>query len=253
MKTIVRMALLGMVLIPFGLAAEETPQTMAMEVRIGSYTPDIDSEFGPQDEKPFDKIFGGDSALMLGLELDSQVWHGFGSAGLFGIVSYGYVSGKGIAAGGTKSSDDTTMSFLPLTAGVVYRFDVAAVNLGIPIVPVVKGGLSYTVWWIRDGVEDIAGYVPPSGTGAAAGSSGDGSGKSVEGTGGTFGFYGSVGVHVLLDFFEPHTAKVFDNDLGVNNSYLFAEVAMQRVDDFGSDKSFDLSDTGLFFGLAFEM
>lgn len=216
--------------------AEETTRTQAMEFRLGTYLPDIDSEFSG-DIKPFETVFDNESAWLYGVEWDVQFFQKFGSLGLFGIANYGYLTGKGIESGSeVPSSDETTLSLLPLVGGVVYRFDVLAVKWNIPFVFTFKGGLDYTVWWIRDGVEDIS---DPDGLGA--------------GYGGTFGLFGAAGLHLLLDVFEPHTAKVFDNDLGVNNSYLFIEYANYWVNDFGSDSSFDLSHDGLFFGLAFEM
>jgi hypothetical protein len=229
-------ALILMAAMTGSATAEETSRTMAMEFRLGTYLPDIDSEFSG-DVKPFDTVFGNESAWTYGLEVDAQFWQKFGSLGIFGITSYGYLDGKGIESGsGTASSDETTLSVLPLVGGVVYRFDVLAVKWNIPFVFTFKGGLDYTVWWIRDGVEDIS---DPDGL--------------AQGYGGTFGLFGAAGLHLLLDVFEPHTAKVFDNDLGVNNSYLFLEYAYYWVNDFGSDSSFDLSHGGLFFGLAFEM
>jgi hypothetical protein len=239
MRTPAILAALLVLSAPAASLADDSPQTLAMELRFGFYTPDIDSEFD-KGVTPYDTVFGSDSAWMFGLELDSQLWHGFGSLGAFGLTSYGYLSGHGISQDGTDSSDETTMSFLPLVAGLVYRFDVLAVRYDIPFVLVLKGGLNYTIWWIRDGVEEISEIE-------------DADGSATEGSGGTFGLYGAASLHLLLDFFEPHTAKVFDNDLGVNNSYLFVEYAFQKVDDFGSDSSFDLSDSGLVFGLAFEM
>jgi len=156
-------------------------------------------------------------------------------------VSYGYLAGKGLLEDLTPSADESTLSLVPVVAGVVYRFDVMAVRYNVPLVLALKGGLNYTLWWVRDGTEDLSDYQD------------DEEGDEAPGQGGTAGLYGAVALHLLLDFFEPHTAKVFDNDLGVNHSYLFVEYAVHWVDDFGSSDSFDLSDDGFVFGLAFEM
>jgi len=217
--------------------AEDTPRTLALEFRAGQYQPGIDSEF--EGATPYQKIFKDDSAWIWGIELDSQVFQAFGSIGIFGSAGWGYVTGKGLAQDGNPSSDETTLSLAPLVLGGAYRFDVLAERWGVPLVPVVKGGLNYTVWWVRDGLGEVSTFKQ-----------GD---KEFEGAGGTFGLYYSASLHLLLDFFEPHTAKVFDNDMGVNNSYAFIEFARFTTDDFGSDKSLDLSDDSVIFGLAFEM
>lgn len=230
---------LAILTVPLATLAEESNQTSALELRFGLYNPSIDSEFSG-DVSPMKDVFGDDGAWLFGAEYDVQLWQGFGSVGLFASAAWGYLEGKGIAPDGTDTSDGTTLSLVPLVAGGVYRFDVLAKRYKIPFVLSAKLGLDYTLWWIRDGLEEITEYS-------------DGNGGTTPGYGGTFGLHWAVGLHLLLDFFEPHTAKVFDNEMGVNNSYLFAEYTGYWVDDFGSSSSFDLSHNGFVFGLAFEL
>jgi len=217
---------------------DSSPRNTAMELRFGFYSPDIDSEFSG-DTKPFQDSFGEDSAWMLGAEVDYQFFQAFGSLGAFGLVGYGQITGNGITEDGERSSDETSMIYFPFTAGLVYRFDVLAVRYGVPLVLSLKGGVDYWVWKIENGNEDTSTFKAESG--------------EKDGMGGTYGLYGAVGLHLLLDFFEPHAAAIFDNDLGVNNSYLFVEWSAHWLNDFDSSSSFDLSDGGLVFGLAFEM
>lgn len=222
-----------------GQEVEQSPRSNAMELRFGFFDPAIDDEFSG-DTKPFEQAFGSDSAWMLGAEIDFQFWQGFGSLGVFGMTGYGQITGKGITEEGERSSDETSMLFFPFTAGLVYRFDVLATRFGVPLALSLKGGVDYWIWQVEDGNEETSSYAADDGS-------------SVDGLGGTYGLYGSVGLHLLLDFFEPHAATIFDNDLGVNNSYLFVEWSAHWLNDFGSDSSFDLSHGGLVFGLAFEM
>ena len=230
---------LSLLALPLTASADESAQTSAMELRFGTYQPAIDSEFSG-DVSPYEDIFGDESAWLFGAEYDAQLWHGFGSLGLFGSAAWGFVSGKGVAPEGAETSDETTLSLVPLVFGAVYRFDVLADRYNIPFVLTGKLGLDYTVWWIRDGVDEITEYST-------------GNGGTLPGNGGTFGLHWAVGLHILLDFFEPHTAKIFDNEMGVNNSYLFAEYVGYWVNDFGASDSFDLSHSGVVFGLAFEV
>lgn len=230
------LSLLGL---PLTAAAEESTQTSAMELRFGTYKPAIDSEFSG-DVTPYEDIFGDESAWLFGAEYDAQLWRGFGSIGVFGSAAWGYVGGKGVAPEGAETSDETTLSMVPLIVGAVYRFDVLADRFNIPFVLTGKIGLDYTVWWIRNGLDEIT-------------ESNNSNGGSLPGYGGTLGLHWAVGLHLLLDVFEPHTAKIFDNEMGVNSSYLFAEYVGYWVDDFGSSDSFDLSHSGIVFGLAFEL
>lgn len=218
---------------------EESPQNVAVELRVGPYYVNkIDSEFSG--DGPYQSLFDGDPAWTFGLELDWQIWHGFGSIGVFGNASWGFFSGKGWdVEENTLSADETTLSLVPVALGAVYRFDVLAKRWNVPIVLALKLGLSYTFWWVKNGVEEV--------TDASLG------GSSYPGYGGTWGLHWGASLHFLLDFFEPHTAKIFDNEIGVNNSYLFVEYVGYWSNDFGSDASWDLSHNGVVFGLAFEM
>jgi hypothetical protein len=220
------------------LALAESPQTSALEVRFGFYQPDIDSEFGGNG--PLSRTFDDDSMFTFGLEFDYQLLRGFGSLGIYTAFNYGYIEGSGLLQDGTASSDTTSFSMLPISVGAVYRFDVLAVRWDIPLVFSFKFGPEYAIWWMRDGLEEISTFTSAEG-------------KEMEAIGGTYGLSGAIGLHILLDIFESHTAKIFDNEMGINNSYLFIEYGLHWLNDFGSDSSLDLSDTGVVFGLAFEM
>jgi hypothetical protein len=50
------------------------------------------------------------------------------------------------------------------------------------------------------------------------------------------------GLALLLDIIDRQTAREFDNQTGVNHTYLFFEVTKRTVDDFGSSSSWSLSD-----------
>ncbi len=239
MKTIFYLLPLAALLLAASpVLAQETPQNMAAEIRFGFYKPNMDGEFSGNG--PYESSFGKDSMLMFSGELDWQFWRPFGSLGVFGTAGYSWVKGKGLLEEGTKSSDETKLKMVPLDMGLVYRFDVLAKKYEIPFVLALKGGLTYAFWWMTDGQGDTSSWTSAGG-------------NEIEGTGGTWGLNGAVALHLHLDIFEPHTAKIFDNELGVNNSYLFIEYGVHWLNDFASSKSLDLTDHGLTFGLAFEM
>lgn len=222
-----------------GLFAGPSPQQGAVEVKMGFYKPEIDKGLAPG-VHPYKDLFGSDSLTTFAVQGDYQFWRGFGSLGVFGSLGYGSVAGKGLLADGTKSADTTKMRIMPMSAGLVYRFDYLCIKYKIPVVPILKGGPIYSAWWITDGNGDVSTYT-------------DATGKESRASGGTYGLFGAVGLSLLLDVFEPHSANTFDNEMGVNNSYIFAEYQVIWQNEFDSKDSFDLSDDLIMFGLAFEL
>lgn len=226
-------ALVGLTLAGPATAHAETPIYGNVEVKLGGYYPSIDDEFGG--EGPFGQIFGDDWLLYGELEVDYYLFQGFGKAGIGMHIGYSSVDGNVIAdeADGSEITDTTSFTVVPLRLSGVYRFDIPALEWGIPLVPVGKLGLDYYIWDVDDSAGDTA---------VADGTTG---------SGGTWGWHGTLALHLLLDVIDPSTAAVFDLNWGVNNSYLFAEYMVTRIDDFGGD-SLDLSDEIWAFGLAFE-
>lgn len=222
---------------------ETTPRTSAVEFKFGALRPMLDSEAGLTDPAtggtatPFKDIFGNKRMLLFELELDQYLYQGIGAAGL--AISAGYAEIYGQARilnddGTTTPStvEATGLFMVPIRLGGVYRFDWAALNYRIPLVPYVKAGLIYAPWWVTQG----------------------GRQEVVEGRtarGGTWGYGGTLGLSFLLDILEPRLARDFDADLGVNHSYLFAEFTYANVDDFGRG-GFNLSTRHFMFGLALE-
>ncbi len=49
----------------------------------------------------------------------------------------------------------------------------------------------------------------------------------------------------MLDFLDPDAARDIDNEVGVNHTALYFDVTKSKVDDFGSKKSWDLSENRL--------
>lgn len=232
-------------------AAAESPQSFALEVRFASYHPRIDSEPGIQRTRPpgddtspfqgpYGRIFGDRGFLLFEIEFDVQVVRLFGTLGVgaalgyFNAVGYGlYSVGGDPALADTRSADQTTLKLVPLRLLAVWRVDEAVRQVNVPLVPYLKLGFGPTLYWVTEG---------RGGTSWAGGSRGAGS---------RWGWDASVGLMLLLDFLDPVIARDFDNDWGVNNSYLFAEYRWNRVGTMGRP-GFILSDDLATFGAAFE-
>jgi hypothetical protein len=237
MKRIVLAGALALALSWSARAQADTPLTGAIELKLGGYKPEIDSESGLTGT-PYKTSFGSKSLLLVELEMDYQLFQAFGSAAVAGSVGYGEVYGKGVFASGPQagevSSDSTSLQVLPLKLLGVYRFDVLARRLNIPFVPFAKAGLVLQLWRSTDGSGSVSVSYDN---------------KHAQGY--RTGFEGAVGLAFLLDWLDPALAKDFDLDLGINHSYIFAELQRDQIDGFGTP-GFQFSDTMWTFGLALE-
>lgn len=207
-----------------------SPQWWAAELKFGPYKPDIDGEFGGGAE-PYKDVFGSGVGLMSQLTVDLQFFKKHGTLGVGGTIGFFRIEGHSLTDTGEASSDKTSLNIMPLVLQLVYRWDYAAKNWGVPLVPYVRAGLVWAIWWITDGQGDTASF--------------DESGEQ-KARGGTFGYQINVGLALQLDFLEPTSAKKMDMEMGINHSYLFVEFVHSGIDDFGSDKRMQL---GMKYGL----
>ncbi len=220
----------------------ESPRRHQLEIKFGPYTPDMDSE----GINTYALFFDNESMFMTRLEYDYQFWQDWGSLAIGAEIGYGQITGNGLATGtGEATSDETSLNMLPTSLSLVYHLDVAAIRWGIPLVPYVKVGVDYTLWWITNGIDETSTYESPT-------PNADGTVTVFDGEGDTFGWHVAGGIKLLLDTMAPKMAQTFDTDAGVNNSYLFVEFLYADISDFGSDTSFQLGDMTVFLGLAFE-
>jgi hypothetical protein len=213
---------------------EGSPQHFAAELKFGPYFPDIDKEFDGA-ERPFHDVFGSSSAVIGLFEFDYQFLRPPGiSLGIGGQIGGFRFEGKALDPDtGERSGEDTTFAAIPMNLDLVIRVDALLRYTVVPLVPYIKGGLSYYVWWTKNesGVSSIEGE---------------------QGRGGTFGWNLQTGLMLCLDPFEPRAARTFDNEVGVNNSYLFAEFFLAQIDNFGTGNALNLSDMTWLVGLALE-
>jgi hypothetical protein len=183
-----------------------TPQTFAFELRLGTYQPRIDQEFSGG-VGPYEKVFGGDKRFYFGLEVDWQALR-IPYLGTLGPgLSWGYVSTSSnakISSTGADSAETTSLSIMPMTLAAVLRIDVFAREIGIPLVPYGKAGLGFGLWNSSN----------ESGTSVRDG---------VDGKGHSSGTHFALGGMFLLDTLDPGSALKFDEEVGVNNSYVYFE------------------------------
>jgi hypothetical protein len=215
---------------PYGRRVQtESPQQFAFEARFGPYRADIDSRFGGSG--PYNHVFGSDHHLMIGAEFDWQVLRipmlgtfgpGFG-LGYTSVSAPAFVRGTDI-----PSAENTFLKVLPTYVVGVLRIDVLARETPIPIVPYAKAGLSYALWWTGNDLGTTA--------------KGHSAGTQI-----------ALGGMLLLDSFDEDAALQLDNDVGINNSYIFFEWYRSNLDGFGDANTLRVGTSSWILGLAFEM
>ena len=216
-----------------------SPQNFALELRVGLYRPDVDSEFGGK--TPYASAFGDKGRAMLGVEFDWQALR------VPGVFSFG--PGVGVATTsatrpaytqtGEPSSEEMTFTVQPLYGLGVLRVDVLSQKLGIPLSPYAKAGVAYALWRASTSA-GTSEYTRPDGSVA-------------KGRGASFGVHGAVGVAFDLGFFDRGSSQRLDQATGINHSYLFAEWAMSKIDGgFGQTKAMHVGDSTWNAGMTFE-
>ncbi len=183
----------------------------------------------------FDNVFGPDarSNPLYSLGLDLALYQGFGRAGVGGSFGFMQFVGRGVLTVPTddslpiRSNDTTVFNILPLTLTGFYRLEWLQNALSVPLLPYVRAGLAYYVWWVTNGTGDVSRWEQ-----------GD---REVKGMGGKIGLTGSLGVQILLNPIEPSAAHKLRQSSGITGTSLFAEVQLAQVDGLGGD-GFDLSD-----------
>jgi hypothetical protein len=186
----------------------ESPQHFAFELRLSPFTPDIDSDPALHGAAPYALIFGSPPRLLIAGELDWQAAR-IPHVGTIGPgLSIGYVSADRPARLSPPltglSGETTTLQIFPMYAVGVLRADVLWREVGIPLVPYAKLGLGMAFW-------------------RASNTLGTSHFQGVSGLGRSFGTQVALGVGLNLNVFDEYAARNFDEAMGVNGTYLFAE------------------------------
>jgi len=139
-----------------------------------------------------------------------------------GGIGYTRFKGTSVKADGEKSSDESAMHFIPLMGEMKLR-----PGYDFPLWPYATIGIDYYIWWIRE------------------------KGETSE-EGGTFGFHGSFGLMISLNWMDNSASRKLEELSGITNTSLFVHYRLEKINDFGKEKSFDLSGSRFEFGIVFE-
>ena len=216
-------------------ASGQSEKNTTVTLQGASYLPQIDDEFvaGEGQTRPYERVFKNDAPVMFAFQAERHLFQRLGILSIGGGIGYWNVEGKAESQD-SNVNESTEMTLRPLSVHLSYRFDYFKQDF--PLIPVVKGGLSYYLWTIYDGSGEVARFN-----------------TGEEASGGTFGWHYSIGLHFLLDALDREMAWAFDRDAGVNHSYLTFEYQVAVIDDFRDPNSFRLGNDSFFFGLALDL
>ncbi len=239
-----------------GYGKYESPQRFAFEVKLGPYLPDVDRNYSGSGYGPYAKVFGktDDRGAVTGepkkvvmpvLHFEWQIINP-ADIGPIGVgISGGFMRDKANApfadpptdpdAPLRSTADEITFSTVPIALQGVFRLELLADRLRVPIVPYAKGGLAYAFWWSRNANRNLS----RSSTGEKA-------------LGGVWGWQLNVGAMLRLDFLDIGSTRNLDRTTGINHTYIFGEYQLSRINNFGKAQSMSLGDSTWFAGLAIE-
>lgn len=203
----------------------DSPQYGAFELKFGPYKPAVDDNPSLRQSRPYKSIFNDDTMFLFVLELDWQFIHPPGvSLGVGGTIGFmqTYARSKIAGSDDEESIDYTVLNIIPFSALLVARVDALPTYANFPLVPYFKIGFNWYLYWILAG-------------GDTAITDGQ------KGRGGTLGWQFSPGLAIQLDRFDQKSARTFDNEVGVNHSYIFIEFLWAFVNRFGDSDYMNFS------------
>ena len=218
-------------------------------IRLGPYVPEIDKQLG-MDPGPYKEMFGGAQILPM-LDVDRILWTGFGQLGVGGSIGYMQKSAQAFADGSSPSDPDRARSsadtnkfrLIPLALGATYRFTWLDDEYGIPVVPYVRGGLAYYLWWVSTSDGSLAKVCKDGGMEPSC--------SQNKALGGSLGVQGSIGLAIRAERVDSDTANSMRHS-GIQHAGIYGELSLAKVDGFGSDTKLSVGDRTWFAGVDFE-
>ena len=219
-------------------ARRSAPAAVALAVTAGSAPAHAtDSEWPQSGSSIADFIGGSFEARYSSMELsDENLTQVFGSKGhnalwlevgptffelieLTGALGYYSETGSRVDVDGNRSAEDDTMLAIPLTVDATVRLDVLPEQLIVPFV-----GIGYDYWLWQE-----------SWTG----------GNKVQGS--KTGTHTTMGVHVLLDLFQPSRASRLEASSGITDTFITVEYRTQVIGEEADGLTFsaDVVSVGL--------
>lgn len=198
----------------------ESPQNFSLEFRFGLYKPAVDSDPALGGATPYATVFGTSPLIELGAEFSWEALRipHFGTLGPGIGIGFANASGDALFQqehnGTFQSGEKTSLLMTPAYAIAVLRADALWREVGIPFEPYVKAGLGFALW-------------------RASNTLGTSTYQGVSGTGYSLGTFLAVGLGFNLNVFDRYTAMNFDDEMGINATYLFVEGTREDLSGIG--------------------
>ncbi len=209
-------------------------------VRLGPYLPSIDDERFAS-PGPYERMFGSGSWMptmdlhrVFGSRL-GQLGGGL-SVGYFGKTADAYIPDT---MDERAEGNENSLKIVPFELTAIWRFSQLHDNWNIPVVPYLRGGGAYYLWWVRRPDGDLAKACPENMT------------NCDRAIGSSLGLVGAVGIAIRAEGVDPDAARSM-RDSGLEHAGFYAEIATGWVDGFGSAKKLSLGDTTWSAGIDFE-
>ncbi|HEY4245132.1 MAG TPA: MXAN_2562 family outer membrane beta-barrel protein [Kofleriaceae bacterium] len=234
-------------------AAESTSAKWHAGIRFGPYTPGIDAQLG-NGKKPYHQMFGGYN-IIPELDVERFLWNNdYYQIGVGLMIGYLSKSAHPFAdsADGTPNLDmrvdgaTNVFRLIPFAAQASFRFTYLDEGYGIPIVPYVKGGLSYYTWE----VSGPNGFARVCSDGMRTDLE-PGCKPSNKALGASAGIQGSIGINVRAERIDAAAVRSMRTS-GIQHAGFYAEYGFAWVDGFGSSKKLAVGDNTFWLGVDFE-
>ena len=222
---------------------EDLPQ-WHLGLRVGPYHPAVDENFG-SDPGPFRRMFGPGYNLVPQLDLH-RIWTvstlqvGVGvSGGYYQKSADAYMIGTSPDDPDRPRSPGSTNTFkmIPLSVSGLARLTVLDDRWGVPLVPYLRGGVAYNVWWVRTATGDLAVTDCQTCDDKALGASA--------------GLVGAVGLSIRGERIDAEASHSMKNG-GVEHAGFYVELEQSWVDGFGNERRLSLGDKTWYAGVDFE-
>lgn len=214
------------------LVVKESPRLGSFQVTISPFSPNIDSEFLAAANPPYATVFGTGRPLMVQGQFNMSAWiTEFGTldvgagAGFWEAWGQGYYLGTdgSVIRGGT-----TSLMIIPIQVQATYRWEWFYERFNVPFEPYARFAVVDYIW-STSGQNGVSSWTNPA------------SGQAYRGSGATFGWSATLGLALVLDFFDTSLARQMDYDVGINRTLLVFDFTKSSVNDFGSKNSWQLA------------